>query len=82
MKKLLLLLAFAMMLQNVSAQLKTYLTFEAGPQWSLIKVADPNGVFKNASVRSSVAGFTLGQEIFTQPLHSDGCLLHPQQERD
>jgi hypothetical protein len=63
MKKLFLLLALAMMLQNVSAQLKTYLTFEAGPQWSMIKVADPNGVFKSASVRSSVAGFTLGQEI-------------------
>lgn len=46
-----------------SAQLKTYLSIEGGPQWSLIKASDPNGVFGNALVRSSMAGVTLGQEI-------------------
>ncbi len=63
MKKPLFLLLMAMMLQNASAQLKTYVTLEAGPQWSLIQVADPNDLFERASVRSSMAGFTLGQEI-------------------
>ncbi len=55
----------AMMLITVSAesQLKTYLTMETGPQWSLIKVGDPNNIFEPASVNSSIAGFTIGQEL-------------------
>ena len=63
MKKLILLLAFIAILTNTDAQLKTYLTFEAGPQWSLLRVADPGDVFQRANVKSTMAGFTIGQEI-------------------
>ena len=63
MKKLILLSAFFAILTNLNAQLKTYLTFEAGPQWSLFRVADPGNVFKRANVKSTMAGFTIGQEI-------------------
>jgi len=60
---LLLLLPLLLMGIQTSAQLKTYLSFEAGPQWSLIKVNDPNEMFGSVMVGSSMAGFTLGQEI-------------------
>ncbi len=63
MRKLILLSAFIALLTDSDAQLKTYLTFESGPQWSLIKVADPGNVFQRANVKSTMAGFTLGQEI-------------------
>jgi hypothetical protein len=72
-KRLSLLLLTASVFSQVFAQpkeahpsLKTYLTIEAGPQWSLIQVADPGNVFKNAMVRSSIAGLTLGQEILPE----------------
>ena len=51
------------LLYTAEAQLKTYLTVEAGPQWSLIKVADPGDYFQGANVKNSMAGLTLGQEI-------------------
>jgi len=50
-------------LKQASGQLKTYLTIEAGPQWSILRVNDPGNVFDRAMVRGSMAGVTLGQEI-------------------
>jgi hypothetical protein len=47
----------------VSAQLKTFLTLEAGPQWSLIKVVDPGNYFESANLLSSIGGITLEQEV-------------------
>ena len=46
-----------------AAQMKTYLTVEAGPQWSLVKVADQGGYFEGANVKSTIGGVTVGQEI-------------------
>ncbi len=48
---------------QAGAQLKTWLTLESGPQWSLIKVADPDGYFQGANVKSFMMGITVGQEI-------------------
>ncbi|MEN8204099.1 MAG: hypothetical protein ABFS28_15990 [Bacteroidota bacterium] len=69
-KRLLLLLPVLFSLTLASAQpkeasprLKTYLTLEAGPQWSLLKVDDPGNLFDRGMVRSSIAGLSLGQEI-------------------
>ncbi len=64
MKKIFCLIALLCIVYSVKAQLKTYLTMEAGPQWSLIKVADQGGYFESANVKSSIAGRTVGQEVF------------------
>ncbi len=45
------------------AQMKTYLTLEAGPQWSILKVSDPGGYLRSTYVPSSIAGLTISQEI-------------------
>jgi hypothetical protein len=72
-KNLLFLIPFLFLLSQASGQpkeapgpLKTYLTFEAGPQWSMLQVNDPGNQFEGAMVRSSVAGATLGQEILPE----------------
>lgn len=93
MRKILLLSAFLCLAPHAKAQLKTYLTLEAGPQWSLFKASDPGGYFKGARVRNSIAGLTIGQEVipnlslvtglYYQP-YSDGINMiddRPQQPR-
>jgi len=50
-------------LKQAHSQLKTYISIEAGPQWSLIKASDPGNLFENAIVRGSMVGLSLGQEI-------------------
>ena len=47
----------------VTAQKKTFLNIDAGPQWSINKVADPGNQFTGSYVKSSIAGATLGQEL-------------------
>ena len=64
MKKLFILTAMMCLVTLSEAQMKTYLNIEAGPQWSIIKVADPGNYFTGSYVKSSMAGATLGQEIF------------------
>jgi len=63
MKKIVSLIVLTCMAISAGAQLKTYLTVEAGPQWSLIKVGDPGNYFKGANVKNSMAGVTLAQEV-------------------
>lgn len=63
MRKICILLAFIALVPRAQAQRTTYLTLEAGPQWSLIKASDAGGYFQGASVRNSMAGITLGQEL-------------------
>ena len=63
MKKYLSQIVLLTLVINANAQLKTYLNLEAGPQWSLIKVADQGGYFQRANVKSSMAGITIGQEF-------------------
>ena len=41
---------FSLLSVPALAQLKTWLTVEAGPQWSMLKVSDPNGYFQAANV--------------------------------
>ncbi len=47
----------------LDAQLRTYVTLEAGPHWSLVKVDDPGDYFKSANVKSTIAGLTVEQEV-------------------
>ncbi len=63
MKKILILLTLPFLPLLTRAQLTTYLSVEAGPQWSLLRVADRGDDFLRSTVRSSFAGVTLGQEI-------------------
>lgn len=63
MRKIFFLFVLLCMAYAAKAQLKTYLTVEAGPQWSLIKVGDPGDYFESANVKSSMAGITIGQEL-------------------
>lgn len=63
MKRYISLIALFCCLLTAEAQLKSYITVEAGPQWSLIKVADPGEYFEGANVKSSMVGITFGQEL-------------------
>lgn len=63
MKRFLMLLSMAFLLLPAEAQLKTYLTFEAGPHWSLVGVKDPGHYFEKMSARSTISGLTVEQEI-------------------
>jgi hypothetical protein len=65
---------------QASAQLKTWLTLEAGPQWSLLKVSDPGGYFQGANVRSFMTGVTVGQEIIPNLTLSTGVLYIPRND--
>ena len=65
---------------QVSAQLKTWLTLEAGPQWSLLKVSDPGGYFQGANVRSFMTGITVGQELIPNLTLSTGVLYIPRND--
>jgi len=65
---------------QVDAQLKTWLTLEAGPQWSILKVSDPQGYFQGANVRSFVSGITVGQEIVPNLTLSTGVLYIPRND--
>lgn len=59
------------------AQLRTWLSLESGPQWSLTKVSDPGGYFQGANVQSVMAGATIGQEILPNLSLHTGLLYIP-----
>ena len=61
-------------------QLKTWISLEAGPQWSMLKVSDPGGYFQKANVRSFVTGITVGQEILRNFTLSSGVLYIPRND--
>ncbi len=63
MRKLFTLISLLCVVHSIQAQLNTYVTLEAGPQWSLVRVADIGGYFESANVKSSIAGLTVGQEV-------------------
>lgn len=65
---------------QLSAQLKTWLSLEAGPQWSMLKVSDPDAYFQGANVRSFVTGITVGQEILRNFTLSTGVLYIPRND--
>lgn len=65
---------------QVKQELKTWLNLEAGPQWSMLKVSDPEGYFQAANVRSFVSGFTVGQEILRDLTLSTGILYMPRMD--
>ena len=81
MMKIKLTLAFVSLYTLLSSQLnaqsKTWLNVETGPQWSLIKVTDPNGYFEQANVGSYMAGVTVGQEVLPNLVLSTGLLYMP-----
>lgn len=72
-----LIILFILMTVACHAQLKTWLTLETGPQWSMLKVADPGGYFEQANVKSSMAGITVGQEIIPNLSLVTGLLFMP-----
>ncbi len=63
MKWSLILMLAALTLSPLQAQLLTYLTLEAGPHWSFVKVNDPGHYFQGASPASIIGGLTLEQEV-------------------
>ncbi len=71
---------FSLLSSPAHAQLKTWLTVEAGPQWSMIKVSDPNGYFQAANVRSFMSGITVGQEIIPNLIISTGVMYIPRND--
>jgi hypothetical protein len=77
MQKTLQLIAILLVCIPLNAQLKTYLTLEAGPHWSLIKVDDPGDYFKSATVGSTIAGVTIEQELMENLSVAAGLCLQP-----
>ncbi|MCD4709534.1 MAG: hypothetical protein K8R52_01700 [Bacteroidales bacterium] len=71
---------FSLLSIQVDAQLKTWFTLETGPQWSMIKVADPGGYFQGANVKSFMSGITVGQEILPKLTVVTGVLYMPQND--
>lgn len=65
---------------QAGAQLKTWITLEAGPQWSMLKVSDPEGYFQKANVSSFITGITVGQEIIPNLTLSTGVLYIPRND--
>lgn len=47
----------------LKAQLKTYLSLEAGPHWSLVRIQDQGHYFENASAAGTISGLSLEQEV-------------------
>lgn len=77
-KSSLLILALLIILNlQLSAQLKTTLTVEAGTMWNMLKVDDPGHIFQKANVRSYVTGITVGQEVFPNFSVVTGVLYVP-----
>ncbi len=77
MRRIFILLLIVTLLPQINAQLKTYLTLEAGPHWSLIKVDDPGNYFEPANVGSSIGGFTLEQEVMENISVAIGLYYQP-----
>lgn len=77
MKRFSTLIILAALFTQLSAQLRTYLTIEAGPQWSFIKVTDPGNYFNPAHVNSSIAGLTLEQEVSENIFVATGLYYQP-----
>lgn len=71
---------FSLLSSPAHAQLKTWLSVEAGPQWSMLKVSDPNGYFQAANVRSFMSGITVGQEIIPNLIISTGVMYIPRND--
>jgi len=68
---------FCLLSIQAGAQLRTWLTVESGPQWSLTKVSDPGGYFQGANAQSFMAGITVGQEILPNLSLHTGVLYLP-----
>ena len=71
---------FCLLSTQVGAQEKTWITLEAGPQWSMLKVSDPQGYFQGANVISFMSGITLGQEIIPNLMLSTGVMYIPRND--
>lgn len=71
---------FSLLSTQVGAQGLSWLTLEAGPQWSMLKVSDPNGYFQKANVISYMMGITVGQEIIHNLSLSTGLLYIPRND--
>jgi hypothetical protein len=76
-RSLALIFLSTLMSLHINAQPLTWLNVETGPQWSLIKVDDPNGYFEQANVISYMLGVTVGQEILPNLVLSSGLLYMP-----
>lgn len=63
MKNFIPVLVMVLSISPLHAQLKTYLSLEAGPHWSMVKIDDPGGYFEDVSAGSTIGGLTVEQEI-------------------
>ncbi|MCP4314192.1 MAG: hypothetical protein GY790_23310 [Bacteroidetes bacterium] len=76
-KRSFLLLALALLLSPLKAQLKTYLNLEAGPHWSSVKVDDQGHYFEPVSAGSIIGGITLEQELISNLSVATGIYYQP-----
>jgi len=59
-----------------NAQVKTYVTLEAGPAWDLNKTQDPGGIFIRSSIPGSLGGIGIWQELSPYVSFSTGAYYH------
>jgi len=62
---------------TMNAQLRTYVTAEAGPHWNLVKVDDPGGYFKSSGTSTSLGGLTIEQEVMKNLSLATGLYYAP-----
>jgi len=61
----------------LQGQLRTFVSLEAGPHWSMIKVDDRGSLFQAATVNASIAGLSVEQEIMEFLSVSTGFYYQP-----
>lgn len=72
-KRLLIFCLAVFLLFPLQAQyLKTYLSLETGPHWSLVKVEDPGSNFEKVSALGTISGLSIKQEILPELSLSTG----------
>lgn len=75
-RNILTLLVIILLAPVTRAQLKTYVTLEAGPSWDINRVDDPGNIFKQSLLYGSTGGITLWQEIAENMSLGTGIYYH------
>jgi len=58
------------------AQLKTYMTIEAGPSWDLVRAEDPGHIFNRSLIYGGTAGVAIWQEVAPNLSLGTGLYYH------
>jgi len=75
-RNILTLLVIILLAPTSRAQLKTYVSLEAGPSWDINRVDDPGNIFKQSLLYGSTGGVALWQEVARNLSLGTGLYYH------